>query len=64
MQDTEQWHLPEISHDEDGQGHGRAGGCLALPAYSSFPRRKENSHDHSLILEKVVGLEDNEDKEG
>lgn len=37
---------------------------MALPAYSSFPRRKENSHDHSLILEKVVGLEDNEEKEG
>lgn len=37
---------------------------MALPAYSSFPRRKEKSHDHSLILEKVVGLEDNEEKEG
>lgn len=60
----EHWHLPEISEDEHGQGHGRAGGCLALPVCSSFPRIKENSHDQSLILEKVVGLEDNVEKEG
>lgn len=43
---------------------GRAGQCLTLPAYSSFSRREKISHDHSLILEKVVGLEDDEEKEG
>lgn len=62
--DAGQRHVSEISEDEDGQGHERAGGCLALPACSSFPGIKENSHDHSLILEQAVGLEDNEEKEG
>lgn len=35
---------------------------LCLPTLPSPGGRK--THDHSLILEKVVGLEDNEEKEG